>query len=833
MRRPSTATATLLASWFAVGTLHSAASAQTPPLEVFEIGADNTDELPRGKEADGIIGDFVLRNAHVEALVSADLPNRKANMGTDWQSPTPGCLYDLCVRGSANDQLTYLGPGGLTGAVSSVRITGPPENALRVPGVRVRRSAASDGGREQVHDYLLGADWRFLTILSTYRNLSSSDWKVNPDPKWKEFTSRQKVRGIFSGDAMNPTDRQGYAAASSEWQGSLTLGEPAGEVVLQPGQEKIFITVVAPGRSPAEAYGVVAALRGETGRLKAKLREEDRPVVSASLSIPLETTEKGNRTLKAYPDLSGELLVALPLGTYRVTASDIGRPSLEKEVTIAAGQETELDFPFEPASRVAVQVTDPDGERLPAKVQFIGIGGTEDPYFGVDIQARGCRNVYQSPGGNFVQQVPPGSYRVVITRGIEYDHVEREIEVGAGQTVHVSAQLERIVYTPGWVSTDYHNHSTPSGDNYCGTDDRVINLAVEQIEFAPTTEHNRLYDWQPHIRKLGLEKELRTIVGIELTGPNAHFNSFPLEVKEFLQDGGAPTWRHDPRINAIVLRDYQGGGPHRWVHLNHPHVGRFFRDRNSDGLADGGYGGLAGLVDAAEVWSLEILNPTPRLKRTRDGKEVFYENRTFAWLQLLNQGVRMGCIAVSDAHAVFGNSVGGWRTYVKSSVDEPDRLDPKEIIRNSKAGRMFVTTGPYLEVALDDGTQVGGQTIVKGPFHIEVKVQCTDWIDIDRVQVLVNGRLPAELNFTRQSHPDLFGSGVVKFQHRIPVALQQDAHLIVAAVGESFNLRTGYGKSPQSNWNPCAFTNPIYVDVDGHGFEASGDNLGQPLPHGK
>lgn len=39
----------------------------------FEIGPDNKDQLPRGKEADGIIGDFVLRNDKIEAVISANL----------------------------------------------------------------------------------------------------------------------------------------------------------------------------------------------------------------------------------------------------------------------------------------------------------------------------------------------------------------------------------------------------------------------------------------------------------------------------------------------------------------------------------------------------------------------------------------------------------------------------------------------------------------------------------------------------------------------------------------------------------------------------------------
>ena len=50
--------------------------------EAFEIGPDNKDQLPGGKEADGIIGDFVLRNDKVEAVISANLPLRRANMST-------------------------------------------------------------------------------------------------------------------------------------------------------------------------------------------------------------------------------------------------------------------------------------------------------------------------------------------------------------------------------------------------------------------------------------------------------------------------------------------------------------------------------------------------------------------------------------------------------------------------------------------------------------------------------------------------------------------------------------------------------------------------------
>ena len=100
------------------------------------------------------------------------------------------------------------------------------------------------------------------------------------------------------------------------------------------------------------------------------------------------------------------------------------------------------------------------------------------------------------------------------------------------------------------------------------------------------------------------------------------------------------------------------------------------------------------------------------------------------------------------------------------------------------------------------------------------------------MQVLVNGRKREDVNFTRAKNPDMFTEGVVSFEQEIDVPLSEDSHLIVVAYGEGFDLRTGYGSSSQSGLRPCAYTNPIYVDVDGGGFVPNGDTLGFPLPVG-
>jgi hypothetical protein len=119
-----------------------------------------------------------------------------------------------------------------------------------------------------------------------------------------------------------------------------------------------------------------------------------------------------------------------------------------------------------------------------------------------------------------------------------------------------------------------------------------------------------------------------------------------------------------------------------------------------------------------------------------------------------------------------------------------------------------------------------------GVGKLYIRVQCPNWIDINRVQIFVNGKPDPELNFTRKDHPDRFTNEVMKFEQQIPVSLKSDAHLVVAAIGEGLDLAAvqgpQYGKHP-----PVAVANPIFIDVDGDGFQHNGDDLGFPLPLAK
>lgn len=173
--------------------------------------------------------------------------------------------------------------------------------------------------------------------------------------------------------------------------------------------------------------------------------------------------------------------------------------------------------------------------------------------------------------------------------------------------------------------------------------------------------------------------------------------------------------------------------------------------------------------------------------------------------------------------------------YLPSNIDEPAKIDwSGDLVHHAKAGHVILTTGPFLQVTTGDGKMPGDDARAEnGIVNLHVRVQCTDWQDIDRVQVLVNGRQEPSLNFTRLSHPKMFADGVIKFDQTIAVPLKSDAHLIVVVTHETMTLKTGYGSSDQSGLHPMAYHSPIYVDVDGNGFQANHDTLGYDLPVAK
>jgi hypothetical protein len=137
-----------------------------------------------------------------------------------------------------------------------------------------------------------------------------------------------------------------------------------------------------------------------------------------------------------------------------------------------------------------------------------------------------------------------------------------------------------------------------------------------------------------------------------------------------------------------------------------------------------------------------------------------------------------------------------------------------DVVRESEQGRITMTNGPFLEASIEKAGPGDQVTLKDGTGTLRIKVQCANWLDVDHVGVFVNGRLAPTLEWTRESHPDFFEDGVVKFERGILLKFTTDTHVIVAAHGDNASTAPVMG---QGSGIPLAITNPIFVDADGDG----------------
>lgn len=808
-------------------------------VEIAVLNEANWDSFaPGGKEVDAIYGDVVLRNGYLTAVIAQPLATRHANMTV---KDVAGAIIDLTVREPSNDQLAAFYPGRKIFPYRSMT-TAPVEG--QPAGVTLTAEGA-EGRPEAIVLYSLEPGDRFLTVTSTFTNKTAQAQTVSLEDELRADGGKEEMVRTPNGevDRFWLTDKfwgQAYGLDAAGYTLQLTSDQKTSTIKYQsadgkmnvtlesgqsfqfkrrlyPGNNHVDVNAIAGNLQPSNATPVRFTVHGKSNK----------PLPGALVEFKQGTSSYGT----ARTDVTGSVSVLLPKDVLRVDLFAFGRP-IGTGLSIPSNtSQGVIAVDFEPGT-VAGTITDAKGGPIPCKVQFTPLDDTKLD-FGPETGEYAVRNLVYSANGRFGQSIPPGQYSVTISHGPEHDIVTTEINVQPGQTVPLSAKLVRSVDTPGWVSGDFHDHSSPSGDNTSSQLGRVLNLVAEQIEFAPCTEHNRVSTYQPHIDKLGIGSQLATVSGIELTStplPLCHQNAFPMKYTPRIQDGGGPISGPDleTQIETLALHDNRS---EKLVQVNHPDIGWMFYDKDGDGKPDGGFERAFPFMDVIEVHPIErILDLGPYA--AYDGKP---QNHTiFNWLQLLNQGFRIYGVVNTDSHYNYHGS-GSLRNWIQSSTDDPAKIDAMDIVHAAEKGRMVMSNGPYLEVRAHETHKseeyVAGQDIkaLSGQISLTVKVQCPNWLDVNRVFVLVNGRIHPIHNYSREKNPDAFRGGVVKFERTLNLELKEDAHVIVAT-GDS-RRKLGKVLGPEmGNSEPAAMTNPIFVDVNGDGFQPNKDTLDHPLP---
>jgi len=818
---------------------------------------------PTGKEADAIYGDFVLRNDRVTAVIARPIRFRNANMMV---RHVGGMIIDLARRddgggdqlqalwvSDSNDEFQFAGIDVDDPEVYDIErfeIEGSnqtrPQVVVKARSITLKLTTKPNPDRPRIElSYTLTDDADAVRVETTWINETDRVLEVEP-------TDILRAERTFD-KAPNGSSR--FFWVEDKWFGQAygvvpaevgSGGRPTIEAATNGYLSRLGYAIEGETTSRLEPQERVTIARwvfpaADLFGLRAVQAElENRTLIPASLTVTTDTTPsrpvaEADVTLEAdgaffghgRTDSDGRILAMIPQANdYRV---EVVAPWGASTTTIeegATGYRARVSAP----ATVEARITDADGGPTPCKVQFIGANGTESPDFGPDTGVHAVGNLYYSENGRFEVDLAPGDYDVIISYGPEHDAVFTDLSLEKGRRATLTARLERTVDTTGWVSSDFHSHSSPSGDNSTSQRGRVLNLLCEQIDFAPCTEHNRLSTYVPHLKALGVEDKMATCTGIELTsvpGTVNHQNAFPLTLRPHTQDGGAPMIDLDPEIQIERLALWDSYSD-KLIQLNHPDLGQVFFDRNGDGEPDQGFRGMFGHIDVIEVHPPHRIFEPAQIERN----ERVDNNDIVNWLQLLNQGHRYPGVVNTDAHYNLHGS--GWlRNYLKSPTDDPSEIQVEEMVRAAENGHLVMSNGPFLEVEVraNGETAIPGDEIVAegGSAELSVRIQCPNWFDIDRVQVFLNGRPIEDLNFTQAKAPEEFGEGPVVFERTVPLTLDEDTHVIVATIGEESKLGPVVGPSHAED-KPVAVSNPVRIDLEGDGFDANGDTLGAPLP---
>lgn len=827
------------------------------PVEIARLTAENWEKFaPQGKEVDAIAGDIVLRNAFLTAVIAQPLATRHANMTV---REVAGALIDFTTREQPSDQLGAFFPGQRQVAFREWKLFGPnnkpidleTQSSAQLPSAAVVLTAPGSEDKPGITvTYQLEGDESFLTCTTKFTNSGSKPLVVPLIDDLRIDSGKELI--VKSPNGQNSLfwahDRfwnQAYAVGAAGLQLDMNSDartttikhqiEGMNSVTVMPGREFQFTRWLFVGRDLLEAKALASEMRGDI------LPRVQFRVVGDRGGLPgVEVTFHRGDILygSAHTDDQGLLSTALPPGQYAVSIQSLGVElvkNLKYEQELTENTLQELRVPDYLPGKVIARITDKDGQPIPCKVEFKAQAGTPQPDFGPATAAFGVKNLRYAPLGTFDQALPAGKYDVAISHGPEYDALFSTLEVLPGKTVELTGTLIRTVDTTGWISSDFHSHSSPSGDNTSSQVGRVLNHVCENLEFVPCTEHNRVDTYEPIIAELGVGRFVSTVSGIELTGvplPLNHQNAFPIIRRPYTQDGGAPLPDTDPatQIERLTLADNRS---EKLVQVNHPDLGWMFYDKDGDGQQNAGYERMQPHITVLEVHPIDAILKRSTLTQ-RDGME--YNNRIFGWLQLLNQGFRIPGVVNTDAHDNFHGT--GWlRNWVQSSTDDAAAIKPLDIVHAANQGRVVMSNGPFLEVRLHEAGQTNtitaGQDLValSGKMQLHVRVQTPNWFDIDHVFVLVNGKLDETLDFNREKHPEKFAKeGAVKFDAQLEFTLPSDSHVIVVAAGEKSTLSRTVGVEWAGKVQPVAVSNPMYIDVNSGGFTANKDTLGYPLP---
>ncbi len=527
----------------------------------------------------------------------------------------------------------------------------------------------------------------------------------------------------------------------------------------------------------------------------------------------------------------GTFELHVPPGAVEVTAYAPQRGASEP-VTVEAGADTgALELALPDLGRVVVQVRDLDGAVIPGQVQFFREAGTPNPYGPANSRyepdwGRGRSAVLFATEEDASVHLLPGDYRVVASRGYNWEKDVRTVTVAPGLTETLTFTLEKTVDDAGWTAADLHLHAFWSPDADVPYPTRLRQAAANDLTLPVFTEHTYMGDLAPARAEAGVDAWVTPVHGQEVTTfEYGHFNAYPLELDMLAPSFGAVFEHGRAGTELFDAMRVQHDGD-EIVQINHPRSSSSFQAYFTSVGLPTDFGDATGVAPASpEHWTedwdvLEVFNG-----RCGGGENL----QVLAdWFALYDRGLRKALGSGSDSHSE-ASGLGHPRSWIaveKAAVD----ADPEALVAPLRARQSFVSCGPFVRFSTEDGVGMGGLAglDMSGDVRFSVRVEAPSWMQVDTVRLLERGVVVQTIDvdaWNASERPEGLRAGV-RFEGSFTVTPTHDTWFVIEVLG------AGGLEDFEPGDTPYAMTNPIDVDADGDGSWSAPGAAGLALPAG-
>lgn len=782
---------------------------------VFQI--EEPSDLLLGPVAGGVVGDFRLENSKVIAIVGH--PKRPLGF-----SVTGGNLIDLARQTDfpadhLNQVTLYLQDEFPRQAkylsVKIIDAGGPGTPAIL-------RASGVDSKDEKIQietDYILYPDADWITLETRFVSTSTrtyESYKPGDAIQWGRVQHMGPVEGFkLPGRRVNLPwiaglgERTSYGVVEEEGKsievlsGSMWSDTVSTAQRLEPKKEirhRRHI-VVGTGDTASLVPSIYKLSRRKTGKIAGSITGPSGPIGDAKV----EVFDEDLRLIAiANTNKRGRYSVETPPGQYSLMVSSPGRPGVQtssttREVTVTENQTFTRSFKLGRKTSLSWKINSESGPPAPVKVTIVGIEGTPHPNFGPNYLAHGASHIVLSRNGAGTIPLGLGKYRVHISRGPEYELIEKEIEITSESSIEITGTMTRVVDTTNFIAAELHQHTAPSFDSGVSLRDRTLSLAAEGIELFTSSDHNVLVDFAPVVEKSGLSAQLKSMIGTEATTHSVgHFNSFPLKMRSDKPRGGMQDPEHwTPTAIFDFVRKLAISPEQSVIQINHPRAG------------------YIGYLDVMKFDPVTGKAADPRFSLDFDAMEVIafgFEKETKKtlddWFSLLRQGVRITATGNSDSHTIYGRENGWPRNMICSTTDDPAEAKVSELMDSLKNGCVTISAGPFITIQ-SGKTKMGGiAAAVRGEIEVTVDVKAPSWVPVDWVQLFVDGKPSSKF--------PVRGRKAQRYRRTHKVKCREDC-FVVAMAGSKRSLAPIVSTWRERQPTPIGMTNPIFIDVDGNG----------------